>query len=154
MNVGGWVGGWLEEFMYCSPRVTASGKDPTRTLTGHSRGPDKILLRFTGPEQITARMRSTPQRPFPFSHRLVQFPTFSHYSPLLGPANITHTFQVCLAALHRLYASRSASLVLFSPTAVAVPPLGTSAPQPSDAPAPPPRETIRRPSAAQRGATR
>eukprot|EP00959_Pyramimonas_sp_CCMP1952_P248790 5200615-Pyramimonas_sp.AAC.2 len=32
--------GWLEECIYCSPRVTASGKYPTRTLTGPSRGPD------------------------------------------------------------------------------------------------------------------
>eukprot|EP00959_Pyramimonas_sp_CCMP1952_P131804 2755756-Pyramimonas_sp.AAC.1 len=27
-------------------------------------------------------MHSTPQGPFPFAHRLVQFPTFSHSSPL------------------------------------------------------------------------
>ena len=38
----------------------------------------------------------------------------------LGPANITRG-SVCLAVLHRLYASCSASLVLFNPTAVAVP---------------------------------
>eukprot|EP00976_Prorocentrum_cordatum_P069623 1179620-Prorocentrum_minimum.AAC.3 len=38
-----WVDGWLEEFVYCSPRVTASGKDPTRTLTGPSRGPNNTL---------------------------------------------------------------------------------------------------------------
>ena len=30
--------GWLEEFIYCSPRVTASGKDPTQTLKDPSRG--------------------------------------------------------------------------------------------------------------------
>eukprot|EP00959_Pyramimonas_sp_CCMP1952_P007927 166064-Pyramimonas_sp.AAC.2 len=37
-----------------------------------------IRLHFTGPPvPITARVHSTPQRPFPFSHRLVQFLTFS-----------------------------------------------------------------------------
>eukprot|EP00959_Pyramimonas_sp_CCMP1952_P461513 9481705-Pyramimonas_sp.AAC.1 len=40
-------------------------------------------LHFTGPPvPITARVHSTPQRPFPFSHRLVQFPTSSHCSSL------------------------------------------------------------------------
>eukprot|EP00976_Prorocentrum_cordatum_P112271 1195505-Prorocentrum_minimum.AAC.5 len=38
-----------------------------------------IVLHFTGPPvPITARVHSTPQRPFPFSHRLVQFSTFFH----------------------------------------------------------------------------
>eukprot|EP00959_Pyramimonas_sp_CCMP1952_P001815 37335-Pyramimonas_sp.AAC.1 len=42
-----WVGGSLEEFIHCSPRVTASGKDPTRTLKGPSRGPDqRSKIRF------------------------------------------------------------------------------------------------------------
>eukprot|EP00976_Prorocentrum_cordatum_P105647 1194301-Prorocentrum_minimum.AAC.8 len=36
-----WMGGWMEEFVYCSPRVTASGEVPTGTLTGPSRGPEK-----------------------------------------------------------------------------------------------------------------
>eukprot|EP00976_Prorocentrum_cordatum_P026793 544624-Prorocentrum_minimum.AAC.1 len=33
----GWMDGWLEEFVYCSHRITASGKDPSQTLTGPSR---------------------------------------------------------------------------------------------------------------------
>eukprot|EP00959_Pyramimonas_sp_CCMP1952_P078524 1641067-Pyramimonas_sp.AAC.1 len=40
VSASGWMVGWLEEFVCCSPRVIASGKDPTRTLKGPSRGPD------------------------------------------------------------------------------------------------------------------
>eukprot|EP00959_Pyramimonas_sp_CCMP1952_P109812 2297246-Pyramimonas_sp.AAC.1 len=78
-----------------------------------------LLLHFTGHVPTVARVLSTPQRPFPFSHPVSSSPLSTTALPL-GPANITHK-SVCLAVLHRLYASCSASLVLFNPTAVAVP---------------------------------
>eukprot|EP00959_Pyramimonas_sp_CCMP1952_P414313 8680730-Pyramimonas_sp.AAC.1 len=71
-----------------------------------------IILRFTGPPvPITARVHSTPQRTFPFSHPVFSSPLSATALPL-GPANITHR-SVCLGVLHRLHASCSASLVLF-----------------------------------------
>eukprot|EP00976_Prorocentrum_cordatum_P035927 730607-Prorocentrum_minimum.AAC.1 len=61
-RVGGWVDGWLEEFtfVYCSPRVTPSGEDPTRTLTGPCRDPLLLVIPNTYPApapMVAARLR-------------------------------------------------------------------------------------------------
>eukprot|EP00959_Pyramimonas_sp_CCMP1952_P253823 5303064-Pyramimonas_sp.AAC.1 len=69
---------------------------------------------------ITARVHSTPQRPFLFSpHPVSSSPLSLTALHLVVPANITRK-SVCRAVLYRLYASRSTSLVLFDPTDVGV----------------------------------
>eukprot|EP00959_Pyramimonas_sp_CCMP1952_P250725 5240576-Pyramimonas_sp.AAC.2 len=48
-----------------------------------------MLPHFTGrPVPMTARMHSTPQRPFPFSHPVSKSPLSPSTLPL-GPANLT-----------------------------------------------------------------
>eukprot|EP00959_Pyramimonas_sp_CCMP1952_P323779 6776461-Pyramimonas_sp.AAC.1 len=66
-------------------------------------------------------MQTTPQRPVPFSHP-VSSPPLSPTALPFGPANPANETRrsVCLAVLHRLYASYSTSLALFNPTAASV----------------------------------
>eukprot|EP00976_Prorocentrum_cordatum_P107645 1194677-Prorocentrum_minimum.AAC.6 len=70
--------GWLEEFVCCSPRVIASGKDPTRTLKGPSRGPDDhSIMRHRRAVSAGARRIRLPVCSLFEKHQLLNQNTFS-----------------------------------------------------------------------------